>query len=245
MGLLDSIGSAIGVSGGGLFSGLTSLAGGLLGNAGSAQRAREQMDFQERMAGTQYQRAVEDMKAAGINPMLAAKLGGNAAPVGAMAPVSDVVTPALNSARQAEMVNAQVDNINADSASKRADMYLKMAQRDDAVASAAQKMSQTDLNALNTRRVEMELQNIPKEGARLDRTVEMLTEQAKLMAAQGKSQEFIQTQLYATVSKLMAETKLLNFDVQAAMDAGNLARVTRQYGPLAELVINILKSSRR
>jgi len=50
-----------------------------------AQQAQNQMDFQQKNSDTSYQRAVQDMKLAGLNPMLAYSQGGASTPTGAAA----------------------------------------------------------------------------------------------------------------------------------------------------------------
>lgn len=70
--------------------------------------AREQMRFQERMSSTAYQRATADMRASGINPMLAYMQGGASSPGGATAHMEDVIGPAVSSAQHGRMLTKEL-----------------------------------------------------------------------------------------------------------------------------------------
>ena len=65
-----------------------SYAGQQAANAANIQMAREQMKFQERMSNTSHQREVEDLRAAGLNPLISAT-GGASTPAGASATVGN------------------------------------------------------------------------------------------------------------------------------------------------------------
>jgi len=77
-------------------------------NKANAEIAQKQMDFQERMSNSAYQRAMADMKAGGLNPMLAYQQGGASTPGGAgipstapsfKNPIGDALVTGLNSAQ--------------------------------------------------------------------------------------------------------------------------------------------------
>lgn len=54
-------------------------------NSWSAEQALKQMEFQREMSNTAHQREIADLKAAGLNPVLSAKLGGASTPSGSAA----------------------------------------------------------------------------------------------------------------------------------------------------------------
>lgn len=109
-----------GFSGGDVFSAVGSYIGGQQANKTAKKIAREQMDFQFKMSNTAHRREVEDLRLAGLNPILSATGGSGAStPPGASAPVRNSLGEAINSAIAARAAREQVKNLQADTQLKK------------------------------------------------------------------------------------------------------------------------------
>ena len=124
-------------------------------NAFNQAQSERQMQFQKDMRATQYQTAVEDLKAAGLNPMLAYSQGGAGTPAGAAA--TSVTPPKVENA-MANAVNAALTAAQAQS--QLVQNKLVQAQTNQSDATADNLKSQTANNRDLNPNIRQELKNL-------------------------------------------------------------------------------------
>ena len=102
-----------------MWKALATLGGKIYTAQQAKNRAKDKMNFQRDMSNTAYQRAMADMKSAGINPIMVSKLGGASTPSGAMAPVPDFGKVPLEAMQASNAYNqAKLNKANADLATQ-------------------------------------------------------------------------------------------------------------------------------
>lgn len=137
-------------------SGIASALSGNKQRAWSAREAAKNRTWQEYMAKTRYQRTMADMKASGLNPILAYQQGGGSVPSGAQGQNADrdlgkAVTSGLEAFQKGiESKKLRLETLNAETR-RRLDESLIIKANQDALSSqsnAAEADSRTHLNKL-------------------------------------------------------------------------------------------------
>lgn len=104
-------------------------------NSSAREIAREQMSFQERMSSTAHQRSMEDLRLAGLNPLLGYP-GGASTPGGAGASFGNELGGAVSSATDALRTRFELEAMKAQRTNTEADTRLKQAQAASTLATA-------------------------------------------------------------------------------------------------------------
>lgn len=124
---------------GGAIGGVLDIFGQTRANRDNKDMAYQQMNFQRDMSSSAYQRAVADMQAAGLNPMLAYSQGGASSPSGASSHSVPVeYGRAITGGMQAKQLAAQTENIEAQADLSRAQAVKAAADTRATLASAGQ-----------------------------------------------------------------------------------------------------------
>ncbi len=233
MGFFDSASSLIGPAamgagyvmggsvGGALMAGGLGYMGTEMTNEANAARADAANQWSADQFGTRYQRTVQDLQAAGLNPMLAYSQGGGSPPTAQQVQFQNPVASASQVYQAVRGTEAQ-------------------ATRD--FSSANQADAQVTYINQQVDNLKEEFKNIPLKGNEINAVVAKLAEEKTLLMRKGLNEIEIGNNLRQMGSKLKSETNLLDNQVEVERSLDNIGRYSKELGPIAQLLLNVIRS---
>lgn len=189
-GIIPSIGGFVGdIATGGAITNAKSQAE---ANAANDAQAQRQMDFQERMSSSAWQRGVEDMRKAGLNPALAYTQGPASAPSGAAATMAserkgDIGGGLGANAKAAYGISQQERSVQSQTALNTASAEVAKVNAEKLGANAQEARENIENIKKDTERKEAEIKRTKEEARRseLARKVEEMNMPAKAHEAKA------------------------------------------------------------
>lgn len=192
----------------------------------ASAEVNRQMSFQEQMANTSHQRAVQDLTRAGLNPMLAIRQGGAPAPGGGAASgqsasagnasgsgASSVQPPrapdligafsrAMNTGYMAQRIEAEVENMEVNNANLRKQGDRIEAETELLKAQVPKVQQDTLTSRSSAAMMDQRITHMSADISRMNYEVDRLIEQRRNIRADSDLKEFDLRQLRPAIVKL-------------------------------------------
>ena len=229
--------------------GFESFGAAILDNLFAKNRQEDAQAFSAQQYATRYQTQTEDMKKAGINPMLSVSSGAGSQPTStAASPGSNFTQAALQNA-QIENIKAQTELNSANAAKARVEAQVAErfghpqaeAQYNVTMAQAGLTSQQIGKVDAETRNVIAQVQNTKDENERIHATITYLKRQADMLNETTITEPVKRDLLRQQAQKVINETGLTALDLQAAKDLGNIGRETQQLKPLLDILRGLIR----